>query len=101
MSFMTRTLDKIAGLVFSVLAAPAFSCVGPQNPPSQHMTVPFERNSSTIHAESILALASWSADMKIRYPIRLWISIVGTAAPNEAHALLLAAQRANKVKALT
>ncbi|WP_156529034.1 hypothetical protein [Caballeronia udeis] len=93
--------DTAAVIVFGTFAVPAFACVGPQNQPAQYMTVMFEKNSSTIHSSSIVALASWSADMKIRYPIRLWTTVVGTAAPNEANPLQLATQRANKVKTLT
>lgn len=39
--------------------------------------------------------------MKVKYPIRLWTSVVGMAAPDEKNAKSLAAKRANNVKNIT
>jgi hypothetical protein len=97
---------KILGRVSAVLALssfvlPVLACSGPQNQPTEQLTVNFDRGSSTLRSDSIVRLANWSVDMKIKYPIRLWFSVVGMAGPDEKNANRLAAQRAENVKRMT
>jgi hypothetical protein len=88
----------LVALVLGTWILPAIACAGPQNQRTEQFTVHFERNSSTLRSDSILRLANWSAEMKIKYPIRLWLSVVGMAAPNEKNANSVAEQRAVNVK---
>jgi len=91
----------LVALVLSMSLVSAIACNGPQNQRAEQVTVHFERNSSRLQSDSILRLANWSAEMKIKYPIRLWLSVVGMAAPDERNAKSLAEQRAISVKNMT
>jgi hypothetical protein len=99
---MVKTLGKaLVALVLGASFSPVIACNGPQNQRTEQMTVRFERDSSALTSDSILRLADWSAEKKVKYPLRLWTSIVGMAAPNEKNARTLAAERTNNVKTIT
>jgi hypothetical protein len=99
---MVKTLSKaLVALVLGASLLPAIACKGPQNQRTEQMTVHFERGSSALSSDSILRLANWTAEMKTKYPIRLWTSVIGMAAPDEKNAERLAATRANNVKSMT
>lgn len=99
---MVKILSK-AFMMFALasLVLPVLACNGPQNQRTEQLTVKFDRDSSTLHSDSIVRLANWSVDMKLKYPIRLWFSVVGMAGPDEKNASRLAAQRAENVKQMT
>jgi hypothetical protein len=100
--FMVKTLSKaLVALVLGASLSPVIACNGPQSQRTEQMTVHFERDSSALASDSILRLANWSAEKKVKYPLRLWTSVVGMAASDEKNARSLAAKRANNVKNIT
>lgn len=91
---------KPVALAALLLSTSAFACIGPQNRPTQTVSVSFEKNSATLTSKEIVRIASWGIDMKSSFPIQLWTNIVATSAPDEKNAPQLAARRATLVKDL-
>jgi len=91
---------KLAGLALSIVTLAAHACASSGNLPPEIKLILFERNSGVIASKDIVDLASWAIDMKNKYPLRQWMTIGGTSAPDEKKPSELAAGRAAAAKNL-
>jgi hypothetical protein len=83
--------------VLLLFTGTSFACTGAENQPGQTIDVNFSKNSSVIDGANMLALANWTVDFQLKYPILESVSIVGLAAPEESNPKALAEKRANNV----
>ncbi|VXC53987.1 conserved exported hypothetical protein [Burkholderia sp. 8Y] len=91
---------KFIGLLLSAFCSSALAaCQGPQNLPGQYIDVTFEKNSSAISNSQLVALASWSLDIRARFPISDSLSVIGLAERFEHNPQQLGKARADQVHA--